>query len=88
MITSAVLFSESELFSGNSKAKGEIMLNHQTQIVVIGAGYAGLLATVRLAGKMRWKPVAITLVNPTATFIERLHHNAKRILARGYPNRS
>jgi NADH dehydrogenase FAD-containing subunit len=43
-----------------------------TQIIVIGAGYAGLLATVRLAGKTRGQPVAITLVNAAETFVERL----------------
>jgi NADH dehydrogenase FAD-containing subunit len=50
------------------------MSNHptQTQIVVIGAGYAGLLATVRLAGNTRRDSVAITLVNASDSFVERL----------------
>jgi hypothetical protein len=43
-----------------------------TEIVVIGAGYAGLLATVRLAGKLRTTPVNITLVNSSDVFVERL----------------
>ncbi len=49
-----------------------------TQVVVIGAGYAGLLATVRLAGKLRrgrtrrQRPVNITLVNASDVFVERL----------------
>jgi NADH dehydrogenase FAD-containing subunit len=43
-----------------------------TEVVVLGAGYAGLLATVRLARKLRGRPVRITLVNPTDTFTERL----------------
>jgi NADH:ubiquinone reductase (H+-translocating) len=43
-----------------------------TDIVVLGAGYAGLLATMRLARKLRGRPVRITLVNASDTFIERL----------------
>ncbi len=48
------------------------MAKSKTQIVVIGAGYAGLLATVRLAGKLRKQNAAITLVNATDIFVERL----------------
>ena len=44
----------------------------KTQIIVIGAGYAGLLATIRLAGKTQPNNVEITLVNASATFVERL----------------
>lgn len=43
-----------------------------THIVVIGAGYAGLLFTTRLAGKTQAKDVRITLVNDSPTFTERL----------------
>jgi NADH dehydrogenase len=43
-----------------------------TRIVIIGAGYAGLIATVRLAGKTRKQKVAITLVNTVDVFVERL----------------
>ncbi|MCC6615203.1 MAG: FAD-dependent oxidoreductase [Anaerolineae bacterium] len=43
-----------------------------TRIVVIGAGYAGLLATVRLAGKVRGQAATVTLINGTDYFIERL----------------
>ena len=32
------------------------MATKQTEVVVIGAGYAGLLATVRLAGRLRGSP--------------------------------
>ncbi len=42
------------------------------QIVVIGAGYAGLLATTRLARQVRKQDVAITLVNAADVFVERL----------------
>jgi NADH:quinone reductase (non-electrogenic) len=44
----------------------------QTHILVIGAGYAGMLATVRLAAKTRRQNVSITLINPAETFVERL----------------
>jgi NADH dehydrogenase FAD-containing subunit len=44
----------------------------KTRIVIIGAGYAGLIATVRLAGKTRKQNVAITLVNTADVFVERL----------------
>jgi NADH dehydrogenase FAD-containing subunit len=44
----------------------------QQQIIIIGAGYAGLLAAARLAGKTRRTKVAITLVNAAETFVERL----------------
>src|SRR5438067_227237 len=60
----------------------------QTEVVIIGAGYAGMLATVRLAGKLgrrRHDPVSITLVNASDVFVERLrlhefaaHHPLKR----------
>ena len=42
------------------------------QVVVIGAGFAGLMAAKRLAWKTRRSQVAITLVNGTDYFIERL----------------
>ncbi len=44
----------------------------QPHILVIGAGYAGLLATVRLAAKTRHQNAQITLINPMETFVERL----------------
>ena len=48
------------------------MSQQQIQVYVIGAGYAGLLATVRLAGKTRRQNVQITLINPSERFVERL----------------
>jgi NADH dehydrogenase FAD-containing subunit len=52
------------------------METKQTRIVIIGAGYAGLLATVRLAGKLRNRvgksPAEITLVSASDTYLERL----------------
>src|SRR3989441_8577677 len=43
-----------------------------TRILVIGAGYAGLLFTMRLAGKVARQNVQIALVNESDTFTERL----------------
>lgn len=46
------------------------------RVVIIGGGYAGMLATVRLAGKIKREiqhgNVAITLVNAVDVFVERL----------------
>ena len=44
-----------------------------TRILVIGAGYAGLLFTMRLAGLVARQNVHITLVNESDTFTERPH---------------
>lgn len=41
----------------------------RTEVVVIGGGYAGVLAANRLTGR---DDVAVTLVNPRPTFVERL----------------
>jgi NADH dehydrogenase FAD-containing subunit len=48
------------------------MSREETRVVVIGAGYAGLLATVRLAGRIRGLPAKITLVNESDVFVERV----------------
>ncbi len=48
------------------------MAKQSTEIVVVGAGYAGLLATVRMAGGLRHQPARITLVNASDVFVERL----------------
>src|SRR5438552_11932061 len=42
------------------------------RVVVIGAGYAGLLAAIRLAGKTHDVPRTVTLVNASDLFVERL----------------
>ncbi len=47
-------------------------MNTTHRIVVLGAGYTGMLAAVRLARRTRKLDVAITLVNPSARFTERL----------------
>ena len=49
------------------------MANQSTsQIVILGAGYAGMTAALRLAHKTRRLPVEITLVNGSAVFVERI----------------
>ncbi len=47
------------------------MAQHKLQVFVIGAGYAGLLATMRLAMKTRHQNVQVTLINPSEVFVER-----------------
>ncbi|MGV9615223.1 NAD(P)/FAD-dependent oxidoreductase [Nocardia xishanensis] len=47
-------------------------MNTEHRIVILGAGYTGMLAAVRLARRTRRLPVRITLVNPSARFTERL----------------
>ena len=47
------------------------MAQPPTRILVIGAGYAGMLFTTRLAGKVARQQVQITLVNDSDTFTER-----------------
>ncbi|MFF5262618.1 NAD(P)/FAD-dependent oxidoreductase [Actinomadura viridis] len=42
------------------------------QIIVLGAGYTGTMCAIRLARRTRRLGTAITLVNPTPRFVERL----------------
>ncbi|MFF4040945.1 NAD(P)/FAD-dependent oxidoreductase [Streptomyces sp. NPDC001816] len=42
------------------------------RVVVLGAGYTGMLAAIRLAHRTRRTGVQVTLVNPSARFTERL----------------
>ena len=50
------------------------------QIVILGAGYAGLLAAARLARQTRKLGTHITLINKTSEFVHRirLHEQAVR----------
>lgn len=61
-----------ELRAGQGSERG---VRAPLQIVVVGAGYAGLLATVRLAGRVKTEiktgSVAISLVNAAEDFVER-----------------
>ncbi|WP_069166159.1 NAD(P)/FAD-dependent oxidoreductase [Nocardia altamirensis] len=47
-------------------------MNTEQRIVVLGAGYTGMLAALRLARRTRNRNVRITLVNPSPRFTERL----------------
>lgn len=50
-------------------AKGSTM----NEILILGAGYAGMAATIGLAGRLKGRDdVHITLVNPQTRFTERL----------------
>jgi NADH:ubiquinone reductase (H+-translocating) len=59
----------------NNKERGKKM--KQPEIIVLGAGYAGLRATIRLAKKTH-KQAHVTLVNASPVFVERvrLHQQA------------
>lgn len=48
------------------------MVEQKVEILVAGAGYAGLLATLRLAGRLRRQQVNITLVNAADVLVERV----------------
>jgi NADH dehydrogenase FAD-containing subunit len=52
--------------------------NPPTEIVILGAGYAGLMAALRLAGRTRGLNARLTLVNASPDFVQRprLHHVA------------
>lgn len=56
-----------------------------THVVVLGGGYAGTLAALRLAGKSKRRPVTVTLVNGADHFVERIRHHQ---LAAGQPRRT
>lgn len=47
------------------------MQDKQMEIIVVGAGYAGMMAALRLDGKTKKMPVQVTLVNAVDTFVER-----------------
>src|SRR6266699_3254481 len=55
-----------------------VMTQPSTRVLVLGAGVAGLLFTLRLAGKVAREPVQITLVDESDTFMvrPRLHEFA------------
>lgn len=54
------------------------MKSKPTQILILGAGYAGLMAALRLSGKTKNLNVELTLVSSSPVFIQRprLHHVA------------
>ncbi|WP_329247886.1 FAD-dependent oxidoreductase [Actinoallomurus sp. NBC_01490] len=47
-------------------------MEHDHRVVVLGAGYTGMMTAIRLAHRTRRANVRITLVNPSARFTERL----------------
>jgi NADH dehydrogenase len=47
-------------------------MNNSHRIVVLGAGYTGMFAAIRLAHRTRRSGAQITLVNPSSRFVERL----------------
>ena len=65
------------------------MTHPSTRILVLGAGIAGLLFTLRLAGKVARESVQITLVDESDTFTvrPRLHEFAtnQRVFQRSFP---
>lgn len=63
------------------------MTDKQTQVVVLGAGYAGVMAAVRLAGKTKKQNVSVTLINAADHFTERprLHETATGRPPRQHP---
>lgn len=54
------------------------MERKNVQILVLGAGYGGMMAALRLAGRTKNEPVEITLINAVDHFVrrERLHQLA------------
>ena len=64
------------MFKSNAHVSDNPSIEHDiqpsTRILVIGAGYAGMLFTMRLAGKVARQNVHISLVNEFDTFTERL----------------
>jgi hypothetical protein len=57
-------------------------IQSSTRVLVIGAGYAGLLFTMRLAGKVARQNVHISLVNETDTFTGWLGYQVREIFVR------
>jgi NADH:ubiquinone reductase (H+-translocating) len=49
-------------------------LSARCRVVIIGAGYAGVMAANRLAGSQRSsESLSVTVLNPVADFVERIH---------------
>jgi len=56
----------------NRDSRNDMTVNGPVKIVVLGGGYAGVLAALRLAGKTRRANVHITLINGSEHFVERI----------------
>src|SRR5258708_33050624 len=59
-----------QLSSGNEDTMNQKQTTKQSRIVILGAGYAGMIAAMRLAKKTHH--AAITLVNASPDFVERI----------------
>src|ERR1700737_801972 len=62
---------EKETMVKRERETRTVMMHTSTRILVLGAGIAGLLFTLRLAGKVARQDVLITLINESDTFTER-----------------
>ncbi len=48
---------------------------NRTKIIILGGGYAGVMAALRLAGKTKHQSVELVLVNGQDHFVERIRHH-------------
>ncbi|WP_437567201.1 NAD(P)/FAD-dependent oxidoreductase [Sorangium sp. So ce542] len=58
----------------DERKQGGTKVSGRARVVVIGGGYAGVAAALRIAGKAarRRVPVSVALVNPSPLFVERI----------------
>lgn len=65
------------------------MTNETIKIMVLGGGYAGVMAAIRIAGKTKKLNTAVTLINALDYFVERprLHEKATGTELKGKPIR-
>lgn len=63
------------------------MMHKTTRIVVLGGGYAGIMAALRVAGKTKKLRTAVTFINALDHFVERprLHEQATGAPLKGKP---
>lgn len=61
-------------------------MSNPTQLLILGAGYAGLMAAFRLGRAAQGKPITVTLINDSPLFVERVRLHqvaaAQRVRAR------
>jgi NADH dehydrogenase len=63
------------------------MTSETTKIVILGGGYAGIMAALRIAGKTKRQNTAVTLISALDHFVERprLHEQATGTSMKGKP---